>query len=252
LSERHEPQIYRAVRFEAVLENVVFDVESRAALYADRSLSENTRACYPIEHIENALVPCVGAHPRNIIFLTCDAFGVLPPVSRLTTSQAMYHFLSGYTAKVAGTEVGVAEPQVTFSACFGAAFMVLHPARYAELLAEKVRRHQTRAWLLNTGWTRGPHGVGSRIKLAYTRALIDAIHDGVLSSVPAMEDPRWNLQIPISCPGVPRDLLQPRDTWADPQAYDRAANQLAAQFRDNFAQYAGQVPDQVRQAGPRV
>jgi len=235
-----------------VLENVVFDVESRAALYADRSLSENTRACYPIEHIENALVPCVGAHPRNIIFLTCDAFGVLPPVSRLTTSQAMYHFLSGYTAKVAGTEVGVAEPQVTFSACFGAAFMVLHPARYAELLAEKVRRHQTRAWLLNTGWTRGPHGVGSRIKLAYTRALIDAIHDGVLSSVPAMEDPRWNLQIPISCPGVPRDLLQPRDTWADPQAYDRAANQLAAQFRDNFAQYAGQVPDQVRQAGPRV
>jgi phosphoenolpyruvate carboxykinase (ATP) len=252
LSERQEPQIFRAVQFGAVLENVVFDPESRAALYTDRSLSENTRACYPIEHIENAQVPCLGGHPRNIILLTCDAFGVLPPVSRLTTPQAMYHFLSGYTAKVAGTEVGVADPRVTFSACFGAAFLVLHPARYAELLADKVRRHQTRAWLLNTGWTKGPHGVGSRIKLAYTRAIVDAIHDGVLTSVPALEDPRWNLQIPMSCPGVPRELLQPRDTWADPEAYDRAATELAVQFRDNFAQYAGQVPDELRQAGPLV
>ncbi|MFI5461032.1 MAG: phosphoenolpyruvate carboxykinase (ATP) [Isosphaerales bacterium] len=252
LSEAQEPQIFRAVRFGAVLENVVFDVESRAAQYEDRSLTENTRACYPIEHIDNALVPCLGGHPRNMIFLTCDAFGVLPPVSRLTAPQAMYHFLSGYTAKIAGTEVGVMEPQVTFSACFGAAFLVLHPARYAELLAEKVRRHQTRAWLLNTGWTGGPHGVGSRIKLAYTRAIIDAIHDGALSLVPAVEDPRWNLQVPSSCPGVPRELLLPRTTWTDPQAYDRAAGHLALRFRDNFALHAGQAPDEVRQAGPRV
>ncbi len=252
LTEKQEPQIFRAIRFGAVLENVVFDVESREALYADRSLSENTRACYPIEYIDNALVPCLGAHPRNIILLTCDAFGVLPPVSRLTTAQAMYHFLSGYTAKVAGTEVGVTEPQVTFSACFGAAFMVLHPARYAELLAEKLRSHQTQAWLLNTGWTGGPPGVGSRIKLTYTRAMIDAIHNGVLSSVPATADPRWNLQVPISCPGVPRELLQPRDTWADQEAYDRTATQLAHRFRDNFALYAAQARDDVRQAGPAV
>jgi phosphoenolpyruvate carboxykinase (ATP) len=252
LGEAQEPQIFRAIRFGAVLENVVFDAETRAALYHDRSITENTRACYPIEHVENALVPCVGGHPRNIILLTCDAFGVLPPVSRLTTSQAMYHFLSGYTAKVAGTEIGVVEPQVTFSACFGAAFLVLHPARYAELLAEKIRGHQTQTWLLNTGWTGGRYGVGSRIKLAYTRAIVDAIHDGVLSVVPAVSDPRWNLQIPSACPGVPRELLQPRGTWADPEAYDTAAAQLARKFRDNFALYASQAPEEVRQAGPRV
>jgi phosphoenolpyruvate carboxykinase (ATP) len=252
LSERQEPQIYRAIRFGSVLENVAFDADSREARYADRSVSENTRACYPIEHIETALIPCLGDHPRNVIFLTCDAFGVLPPVSRLTTPQAMYHFLSGYTAKVAGTEVGVTEPQVTFSACFGAAFLVLHPARYAELLADKLRRHQTRAWLLNTGWTGGPYGVGSRIKLSHTRAIIDAIHEGMLSAVPAVEDPRWNLQIPVACPGVPRDLMQPRDTWSDPDAYDRTAAQLATRFRDNFALYAPQSPDAVRRAGPSV
>jgi phosphoenolpyruvate carboxykinase (ATP) len=164
----------------------------------------------------------------------------------------MYHFLSGYTAKVAGTEVGVVEPQVTFSACFGAAFLVLHPARYAELLAEKIRRHHTHAWLVNTGWTAGRHGVGSRIKLAYTRAMIDAIHDGVLSGVPAVQDPRWNLAVPSACPGVPRELLDPRATWNDPEAYDRAAGQLALQFRENFARYASDAPDEVRQAGPRV
>ena len=206
--------------------------------YSDRSLTENTRACYPIEHIENALVPCVGGHPQNIIFLTCDAFGVLPPVSRLTPSQATYHFLSGYTAKVAGTEVGVAEPQATFSACFGAAFLVLHPTRYAALLADKIRLHKAQAWLVNTGWTGGPYGVGSRIKLAYTRAIIDAIHDGSLLQVPAVQDERWNLQIPSSCPGVPRELLHPRNAWARAEAYDRAAAQLAALFRENYAKYA--------------
>ena len=252
LSAEHEPQIYRAVRFGAVLENVVFDAETRVPDYKNSTLTENTRACYPIEHIENALVPCLGAHPENIIFLTCDAFGVLPPVSRLTTKGAMYHFLSGYTAKLAGTEVGVVEPQATFSACFGAAFLVLHPARYAELLAEKMSRHHTKAWLVNTGWTGGSYGSGSRIKLAHTRAIIDAIHNGALSQVLAAAEARWNLEIPSSCPGVPRELLQPHKTWADPQAYDRTANQLATQFRDNFATFADLVSEEVQHAGPRA
>jgi phosphoenolpyruvate carboxykinase (ATP) len=252
LSADQEPQIYRAIRFGAVLENVRFDPETRVADYKDSSLTENTRACYPIEHVDSALIPGEGAHPKNIIFLTCDAFGVLPPLSRLTTEGAMYHFLSGYTAKAAGTEVGVVEPQATFSACFGAAFLVLHPARYAELLAEKMRRHRTTAWLLNTGWTGGPYGTGSRIKLAYTRAMIDAIHGGLLSHVPAARDPRWNLEIPASCPGVPTGLLKPRDCWSLPAAYDRLADRLAGQFRDNFAKYTDLVSDDVRAAGPLV
>jgi len=252
LTAEQEPQIFQAVRFGAVLENVVFDSETRVADYHDRSITENTRACYPIEHIDAARIPCVGSHPSHIIFLTCDAFGVLPPISSLTTDQAIYHFLSGYTAKIAGTEVGVFEPQATFSACFGAAFMVLHPARYAELLAEKIRRHETKAWLLNTGWTGGPHGIGSRIKLAYTRAIIDAIHYGSLAHMPAEHDPRWNLSVPSSCPGVPARLLQPRGTWPDPEAYDRAAAQLAGCFRDNFAQYAGHLSPELRKAGPQA
>jgi phosphoenolpyruvate carboxykinase (ATP) len=243
LSEEQEPQIYRAIKFGAVLENVVHDPLTRLPDYSDRSLTENTRACYPIEHIETALVPCVGRHPQNIIFLTCDAFGVLPPVSRLTPSQASYHFLSGYTAKVAGTEVGIAEPQATFSACFGAAFLVLHPTRYGAFLADKIRLHNAQAWLVNTGWTGGPYGVGSRIKLAYTRAIIDAIHNGSLLQVPAEQDTHWQLQIPSSCPGVPRELLNPRNAWASADAYDQAAAKLAALFRENFAKYSGAAPD---------
>ena len=207
--------------------------------FSDRSLTENTRACYPIEHIDNALLPCLGDHPQNIIFLTCDAFGVLPPVSPLTPSQASYHFLSGYTAKVAGTEVGVAEPQATFSACFGAAFLVLHPRRYGAFLADKIRVHRTQAWLVNTGWTGGPFGAGSRIKLAYTRAIIDAIHDGSLLGVPTAHDARWKLQIPTSCPGVPSELLSPRGTWSDPDAYDQAAARLAGLFLENFERNFG-------------
>jgi phosphoenolpyruvate carboxykinase (ATP) len=252
LSAAQEPQIAGAIRFGAVLENVAFDAESRAADYRDRSITENTRACYPIEHIDNALIPCVGGHPRNIIFLTCDAFGVLPPVSLLTPAQALYHFLSGYTAKVAGTEVGVVEPQVTFSACFGAAFLVLHPARYAAMLAERIRRHQTRTWLVNTGWTGGPYGVGSRIKLVHTRAILDAIHGGSLPGELTLEDPRFGLRIPASCPGVPPDLLLPWKTWSDAGAYDRTARKLAGQFRDNFAPFAAEAPEEVRRAGPRV
>jgi len=252
LTEEHEPQVYRAIRFGSVLENVVFDPETREANYEDRSITENTRCCYPIEHIDNAQIPCVGSHPRDIIFLTCDAFGVLPPVSRLTPAQAMYHFLSGYTAKTAGTEVGVNEPEATFSACFGAAFLVLHPARYAELLAKRMRQHHTRAWLVNTGWSGGPYGVGSRMKLTYTRAIIDAIHDGFLADVPLHEDPVFELQIPASCPGVPTEMLVPRNTWADQQAYDRMALKLATLFRDNFSKYAEGASQEVRQAGPKL
>ena len=252
LIEAQEPQIYRAIRFGAVLENVAFDAETRVADYNDRSITENTRACYPIEHIDNALVPCVGGHPRNIIFLTCDAFGVLPPVSRLSAAQAMYHFLSGYTAKVAGTEVGVVEPQVTFSACFGAAFLILHPARYAAMLAERIQRHGTSAWLVNTGWTGGPYGIGSRIKLNQTRAIIDAIHDRSMDRVPTVDDPIFGLRIPASCPNVPAELLLTWKTWANPDAYARTAHTLASQFRENFAQYADEVAEEVRQAGPRA
>jgi phosphoenolpyruvate carboxykinase (ATP) len=245
-----EPEIFAAIRFGAVLENVVFDPGSRVPDYRDRSITENTRACYPIEHIDGSLVPCVGTHPRNIMFLTCDAFGVLPPVSRLTTPQAMYHFLSGYTAKVAGTEVGVEEPQATFSACFGAAFMVLHPARYAELLAAKIREHEVCAWLVNTGWTGGPYGFGSRIKLAHTRAIVDAINNGELAKVPTLQDACFQLQIPTSCPEVPPQLLFPRNTWADPSAYDRMERKLAGLFEANFKAYAAEAPEEVRQAGP--
>lgn len=251
LTEEHEPQIYRAIRYGSVLENVVFDPESRVPDYADHSITENTRACYPIEHIDNAQIPCVGSHPKDIIFLTCDAFGVLPPVSRLTPSQAMYHFLSGYTAKTAGTEVGIVEPEATFSACFGAAFLVLHPARYAELLARLMRQHHSRAWLVNTGWSGGPYGVGSRMKLAYTRAVIDAIHEGFLVDVPLYEDPIFDLQIPASCPNVPTEMLIPRHTWADQAAYDRTAHKLAGLFRDNFARYADGASEEVRNAGPK-
>lgn len=252
LSEEKEPQVYRAVRFGTVLENVVFDPETREPDYWNRSITENTRACYPIEFIDHAQIPCVAGHPRDIVFLTCDAFGVLPPVSRLGLPQAMYHFLSGYTAKVAGTEVGVKEPEATFSACFGAAFMVLHPARYAELLARRMRRHEVRAWLVNTGWTGGSYGVGSRIKLDYTRAIIDAIHDGHLARIPLHDDPIFDVQIPSSCPGVPTEMLVPRNTWADQEAYTRAARKLAGLFRENFAKYADGASEEVRRAGPKV
>jgi phosphoenolpyruvate carboxykinase (ATP) len=249
LKEAHEPEIYRAIRFGTVLENVVFDPESRRPDYDKASITENTRASYPIEHIDGALIPGVGNHPHNIIFLTCDAFGVLPPVSRLSTPQAIYHFLSGYTAKVAGTEVGVIEPQATFSACFGAAFLVLHPARYAELLAERIRQHHTRSWLVNTGWTGGPYGVGHRIKLAYTRSIIDAIHDETLWRVPTVVDELWGLQVPVTCPNVPPEILIPRNTWADPDAFERASRHLATLFRDNFSQYSDQVAEEVRRVG---
>jgi phosphoenolpyruvate carboxykinase (ATP) len=193
----------------------------------------------------------MGTHPRNVIFLTCDAFGVLPPVSRLTTAQAMYHFISGYTAKVAGTEMGVTEPQPIFSACFGAPFLVWHPTKYAELLAEKLRTHQANTWLINTGWTGGPYGVGNRFKLRFTRAIIDAIHIGALNDVPTEIDPVFGLAIPTSCPGVPPELLNPRGTWADHAAYDQKARDLAGLFNKNFAQFADQANAEILAAAPR-
>ena len=252
LSPEQEPEIYDAIRFGTVLENTVVDPVTRVVDFNDASLTENTRASYPIEYIPNAKIPCVGTHPSNIIFLTCDAFGVLPPVSRLTSEQAMYHFISGYTAKVAGTEMGVVEPQATFSACFGAAFLVWHPTKYAEMLAEKLQNHDAQAWLVNTGWSGGGYGVGKRIALAHTRAIIDAIHSGALDDTPTVEEPIFGLAIPRSVPGVPDEILLPENAWSDPQAYRRAAERLARLFQQNFRQFADVASPETQAAGPRV
>ncbi|MCU0879099.1 MAG: phosphoenolpyruvate carboxykinase (ATP) [Pirellulaceae bacterium] len=251
LAAEKEPEIWQAIRFGTVLENVVIDSQNRRVDYADNRLTENTRASYPIDYIDNAKIPCLGGQPRNIILLTCDAFGVLPPVAKLTPAQAMYHFISGYTAKVAGTEVGVKDPEATFSACYGAAFLVWHPMKYAQMLADKMQQHAADAWLINTGWTGGAHGSGSRIKLAYTRAIIDAIHSGELAKVPTETEPVFGLSIPNACPGVPETVLQPRSTWSKPVAYDAQAQHLAKLFQANFANYADQATAEVRDAGPR-
>lgn len=252
LSAESEPEIYNAIRFGTVLENVVYDEYTHAVDYSDTSITQNTRAAYPIEFIGNAKIPCVGGHPRNIILLTCDAFGVLPPVSKLTPEQAMYHFISGYTAKVAGTEVGVTEPEATFSACFGAAFMVWHPSKYAELLAEKIEAHGANVWLVNTGWTGGAHGVGSRISLKYTRAIIDAIHGGSLAEADYVEDPIFGLAVPTSCPNVPDEILTPKNTWKDKDAFDKQARKLADLFNKNFEVYKEGSSEAIINAGPRV
>ncbi len=251
LSEEAEPDIYRAIRFGSVLENVVFD-EKRRVDYSDTSITQNTRGSYPIEYIDNAKIPCVGNHPKNVLFLTCDAFGVLPPVAKLTPEQAMYHFISGYTAKVAGTEVGVTEPEATFSPCFGGPFLVWHPTRYAELLAERIKAHGTKVWLLNTGWSGGPFGIGSRMKIQFTRAIVDAIHSGALDDVETTEDPVFGIHIPKSCPNVPSKVLVPKNTWADPTKFDETAKKLAFLFKENFGKYAEQASDAVKAAGPRI
>jgi phosphoenolpyruvate carboxykinase (ATP) len=252
LSAEKEPEIFSAIRYGAVLENTVQDPITRVVNYADDRLTENTRASYPIEYIPNAKVPCIGGHPSNIILLTCDAFGVLPPVSKLTPEQAMYHFISGYTAKVAGTEVGVKSPEATFSACFGAAFLVWHPTRYAELLAEKMRKHKANAWLVNTGWTGGSYGIGQRMNLAYTRSIIDAIHSGALEKAPVLRDEIFGLMMPTSCPGLPSEVLVPRKAWSDGAAYDEAAQQLATLFHANFRAYADAASEAVKGAGPQL
>ena len=252
MSAESEPEIYQAIRFGTVLENVVYDQDTRAVDYTNVSITQNTRASYPIEYIDNAKIPCVGAHPKNIILLTCDAFGVLPPVSKLTPAQASYHFINGYTAKVAGTEVGVTEPEATFSACFGAAFLMLHPSAYGTLLAEKMQQHNTNAWLVNTGWSGGAHGTGERMSLKYTRAIIDAIHAGQLDDVVTITEPVFGLAIPESVPGCPSDILVPSATWSDSASYEQTAAKLAQLFTDNFAQYLDQAEADVVAAGPSV
>lgn len=250
LTREAEPQIFDALRFGSVLENVVYDEADHHVDFADASITENTRGAYPIEYIPNARVPCVAGHPTHVIFLTCDAFGVLPPVSRLTPEQAEYHFISGYTAKVAGTEVGVTEPAATFSPCFGGPFLVWHPRVYADLLSKKITRHGAQVWLVNTGWSGGPHGVGHRISLAHTRAILDAIHAGRLTDAPTAREPFFGLEVITECPNVPREILMPKDTWSDPDHYDRTAAKLATLFRENFASYTEGMSERVRAAGP--
>lgn len=252
LSPKAEPEIYETTRrFGTILENVGYDSETGRIDLNDASLTENTRAAYPISHIPNATRSGLGGHPENIIMLTADAFGVLPPVARLTAAQAMYHFLSGYTAKVAGTEKGVTEPSATFSTCFGAPFMALSPAVYARLLGENIARHNVKVWLVNTGWSGGPYGVGSRIKIAYTRAMVHGALDGQLDTVRTVTDPNFGLEVPTSCPNVPDEVLDPRGTWADPAAYDAQARKLAGMFTENFKQFEKDVSPEVRAAGPR-
>lgn len=251
LTNENEPDIYQALHFGALLENVVLDESDRHVDFGNSSITENTRGAYPIEFIRNAKVPCVAGHPTDLIFLTCDAFGVLPPVSKLTPSQAMYHFISGYTAKVAGTEMGVTEPQATFSPCFGGPFLVWHPSRYAELLAAKMTQHKANVWLVNTGWSGGGHGVGSRIKLTCTRAILDAIHDGSLADAPVSPDPVFGIGAVTAIPGVPHEILIPRNAWTDREAYDAASRKLAGLFRDNFRKYESGSPDLVS-SGPKA
>jgi phosphoenolpyruvate carboxykinase (ATP) len=249
LTPENEPDIFQALRFGAVLENVVLD-DDHSVDFTDTSITENTRGAYPIEFIQNAKVPCVAGHPTDVIFLTCDAFGVLPPVSALSPAGAMYHFMSGYTAKVAGTEMGVTEPQATFSPCFGGPFLVWHPSKYAELLAGKMTEHHARVWLVNTGWSGGGYGVGRRISLRHTRAIIDAIHRGALADATRQRDPIFGMDVVTECPGVPAEILVPRATWPDTATFDAAARKLAGLFKENFQKYEAGTSAEVRAAGP--
>ena len=248
LTREGEPEIWDAIRFGSVLENTVVDPTTRVPDYDSAAKTENTRVTYPVSYIKNARIPSVAQHPRNVIFLTADAFGVLPPVSRLSPEQAMYYFLNGYTSKLAGTEAGVTEPQPNFSACFGGPFMPRPPMRYAELLRDRIAAHRSDVWLLNTGWTGGPYGTGSRFKLAYTRAFVTAILDGSLSRATWTTHPIFGLQMPTAVAGVPSVVLDPRNTWADKSAYDAKAKDLAQRFRTNDAKFA--MSDDVRCAGP--
>jgi phosphoenolpyruvate carboxykinase (ATP) len=252
LDPQGEPEIYETTRrFGTLLENVAYDPKTRIVNLDDASLTENTRASYPITQISNADLSGVAGHPQHVIFLTADAFGVLPPISKLTNAQAMYHFLSGYTAKVAGTERGVTEPSATFSVCFGAPFMPLHPGAYARLLGEKLEQHKSHVWLVNTGWTGGPHGVGKRMKLAYTRRMVSAALSGELDGVETVADPIFGLHIPAAVEGVPTEILNPRNTWKSGEAYDAQANKLAQMFVNNFKQFEDGVHADVIAAGPR-
>lgn len=249
LSAENEPDIYNAIKPGALLENVIMDKNGEVD-FADTSITQNTRVSYPIYHINNIQVPSMGENPKNIFFLTADAFGVLPPISKLTPGQAAYHFISGYTAKVAGTEEGINEPTPNFSACFGAPFMLLHPTEYAEMLSKKMKDSGVNVWLVNTGWTGGPYGVGSRMKLKYTRAMIAAALEGKLKDVEFEKHPIFNLMMPKSCPNVPSEILNPKDTWKNKKAYDIQANELANSFKENFAKYESYANDEILSGAP--
>lgn len=253
LTQEKEPQIYAAIKPNALVENTVYIDGTNQVDFANGSITENTRVAYPIFHIPNAKEPSVGGNPKNIFFLTCDAYGILPPISRLDKGQAMYSFISGYTAKVAGTEVGVTEPQATFSACFGRAFLPLHPTRYAELLGKKLEQHpDVKVWLINTGWSGGPYGIGSRMKLSYTRAMITAAMNGELNQVEYQKHPVFGFDMPLSCPNVPAELLIPENTWANKDEYLKKAYELAAMFVKNFEKYAAQANEEILAAAPKV
>jgi phosphoenolpyruvate carboxykinase (ATP) len=252
LSAENEPEIFHAIKGGAILENTLFVPGTLEVDYQNRSVTENTRTAYPLSHIPTAVIPSLAEAPKHIFFLTADAFGILPPIAKLSQDQAMYHFLSGYTAKVAGTEIGVKEPKLTFSACFGAAFLPLHPLRYAELLGEKLKSTHATVWLINTGWTGGPYGVGSRIKLNYTRAMINAALEGKLDFAPFRKDPVFGFQVPEICPHVPASLLNPKANWKDPIDYDRQAKELATAFRKNFETYTSDLNTDLIKGEPLI
>ncbi|MGK2863533.1 MAG: phosphoenolpyruvate carboxykinase (ATP) [Chitinophagaceae bacterium] len=252
LTEEKEPEIFQAIRHGAMVENTTFYPGSNKINFDDSCITENTRVSYPLEYISNAMEPSIGGLPKNIFLLTCDAFGVLPPISRLTSGQAMYQFISGYTAKVAGTEAGVTEPKPTFSACFGAPFLPLHPGKYAQMLGSKMTEHKVNVWMINTGWTGGPYGIGNRMKLRYTRAMITAALAGKLDGVEYEKDPIFGMAIPKECPHVPAELLNPRNTWTDKAAYDNKAIYLSGLFNKNFEKYNEGVTPEVLEAAPKL
>lgn len=252
LTEEKEPDIYHAIKHGALLENIIYEEGTRTVDFERADITENTRVSYPISHIDNALPVSKAGHPTNIFFLTCDAFGVLPPISKLTPGQAMFHFISGYTAKVAGTEEGITEPQATFSACFGAPFMPLHPTFYAEMLGKKMEEHGVNVWMVNTGWTGGEYGTGNRMKLKYTRAMIGAALRGELENEDYSTHEVFGLNMPNACPNVPDELLHPRNTWTDKAAYDKKANQLAKLFNSNFEKYAEKANEEILEAAPKA
>ncbi|MBC8045913.1 MAG: phosphoenolpyruvate carboxykinase (ATP) [Fimbriimonadaceae bacterium] len=252
LTAENEPQIFNAIRFGSILENIEYYPNTREVDFTNIKKTENTRVSYPIDYIENIMQPSIGGTPKNIFFLTCDASGVFPPISKLTPGQTMYQFLSGYTAKVAGTEAGVTEPTLTFSTCFGAPFLPLHPTKYAEMLGEKMQKHNVNVWLINTGWTAGSYGVGHRMKLSHTRAMITAALNGVLDNVEYKTHDVFGLAMPATCPNVPNEILDPRNTWADKNAYDQKANNLATQFIKNFEKYADKANTEILAAAPKV
>jgi phosphoenolpyruvate carboxykinase (ATP) len=254
LTEEKEPEIFRAIKFGSVLENTMFAKDDlRAVDYTNVQITENTRCAYPLEFIPGAKIPAIGGHPKNIFYLVCDAYGVLPPVARLDSFQTKYHFISGYTSKVAGTEVGIKDPVATFSACYGEAFLPLHPFTYAKMLADRVEKHGSKVWLVNTGWTGGKFGVGSRMKLSLTRKIIDAIHDGHLDNATFKKFPVFGFDVPTSVPGIPDNVLMPENTWADKAAYKEELKKLADKFQKNFVKYADGTPKEViERGGPSV